>query len=164
MHGPHFWWMGMPSGWSRQETKICSTHMASLPSCPGQPMERRTAVITGGGRGVGAAIARALAADNVSVALIGRDVDALEDVAAFARGFGVEATWYDADLANEFDQLRLMRRLVGDFPHLDVLIQSAGIYQSGSFESATIEDLDRHYRVNVRAPYALTRALLPALK
>ena len=113
---------------------------------------------------MGAAIARALAADNVSVFLIGRDVDALEEIASIARGFGVEATWYEADLANESDQLELTRRLVEDFPHLDVLIQNAGIYQPGSIESATIEDLDRHYRVNVRAPYALTQALLPALK
>src|SRR5262249_55165495 len=48
--------------------------------------------------------------------------------------------------------------------HLDILVQNAAIYLSGAIESAGVDDFDRLYRTNVRAPYVLTQALIPILK
>jgi NADP-dependent 3-hydroxy acid dehydrogenase YdfG len=127
-------------------------------------LEGQVAVITGGGSGVGAAVALALAAEKASVCLVGRRLEALNTVAANARRLGVEAVCYSADLGSEPDLLKLARRLVRDHPGIDVLIQNAGIHVPGSIKSAAVEDFDRQYRTNVRAPYALTQALLPMLK
>jgi short-subunit dehydrogenase len=124
----------------------------------------RVAVITGGGTGVGAAVALALAEESTSIYLIGRRREALEAVAAKVQTLGVEATCYSADLASESGQLGLTRRLTSELPYIDVLVQNAAMCVPDSVDRACLEDLDRHYQTNVRAPYVLTKALLPMLK
>jgi NADP-dependent 3-hydroxy acid dehydrogenase YdfG len=124
----------------------------------------RVAVITGGGTGVGAAVALALAEESTSIYLIGRRLGALEAVAAKAQTLGAEATCYSADLTSESGQLELTRRLTSELPHIDVLVQNAAMCVPGSVDRACLEDFDRHYQTNVRAPYVLTKALLPMLK
>lgn len=127
-------------------------------------LEGLTAVVTGGGTGVGAAIALALAEEKVSLCLIGRRLEALEAIAGRARDLGAQTTCYSADLASEPSQLELVRKLTSDLLHLDILVQNAAMYVPGMIERADLEDFDRHYRTNVRAPYALIKALLPMLK
>jgi NADP-dependent 3-hydroxy acid dehydrogenase YdfG len=124
----------------------------------------RTAVITGGGTGVGAAIALALAGAGASLHLIGRRPDVLEKVAAKARDLGVQATSHFADLSTTCGQLDLTERLAHDLPHVDVLIQNAAMHSSGAIEQAKLADFDTLFQTNVRAPYALTQALLPMLR
>jgi len=50
------------------------------------------------------------------------------------------------------------------YKSIDILIHSAGFFSMGSIREAALEDFDRHFRTNVRAPYALTKALLPLLR
>jgi NADP-dependent 3-hydroxy acid dehydrogenase YdfG len=126
--------------------------------------DRKVAVITGGGSGVGQALALALADAGAKLHLIGRRLNALEAVAAEARGLGSEVICYSADISAEKTQIELAQHLRNDLGQLDILIQNAGMYLRGSMENADIADLDRHYKTNVRAPYALTQALLPLLK
>jgi NAD(P)-dependent dehydrogenase (short-subunit alcohol dehydrogenase family) len=71
---------------------------------------------------------------------------------------------YRADLTVDEDVWQLCRQLRHDFGHIDVLIHSAGVIAHGPLEVAPIEDFDRQYGTNVRAPYLLTQALLPLLK
>jgi len=113
---------------------------------------------------VGAALALALASEGAGICLIGRRLDALEIVAAKARRMGAQTTCYSADLANDTDQLELVRRLTKDLVRVDVVVQNAAMYVPGAFNQACVEDFDRHYRTNVRAPYVLIQALLPMLK
>jgi len=127
-------------------------------------LKDRTAVVTGGGSGVGAAIALALAKEKTNLYLIGRRPETLEVIAGRARDLGAQATCYSADFASESSQLELTQRLTSDLRHLDVLVQNAAMYVPAMIERADLEDFDRHYRTNVRAPYALTQALLPKLK
>jgi NADP-dependent 3-hydroxy acid dehydrogenase YdfG len=124
----------------------------------------RIAVITGGGTGVGAAVAVALAEERTNICLIGRRLEFLETVAAKARGMGVEAACFSADLASDWGQLDLTRRLTTELPHVDVLVQNAAICLPGAIDGALLQDFDKHYQTNVRAPYVLTGALLPMLK
>lgn len=126
--------------------------------------EGQTAVITGGSTGVGAAIALALAKEKASLYLIGRRSNMLESVAAKARDLGAEATCYLADLGSEIGQRELTQRLTRDLRQVDILVQNAATYVPGPVDHASLEDFDRHYRTNMRAPYALTQALLPMLK
>ncbi len=126
--------------------------------------EGQTAVITGGGTGVGSAVALALALAKARIYLIGRRLDVLECVAAKARSLGSEAMCYSADLASNSGQLELTRQLTRDLPHIDILIQNAGVHFTGSIEHANLADFDTQYQTNMRAPYVLTQALMPMLK
>ena len=124
----------------------------------------QTAVITGASSGVGKAIALGLAREGASLCLVGRKVDALEGVAEIARRTTNQVQKYLADLAVEKEVKRLTRSLLQDLGHIDLLVHSAGVCSLGEIQSAPIKDFDWQYWVNVRAPYALTQALLPMLK
>jgi NADP-dependent 3-hydroxy acid dehydrogenase YdfG len=126
--------------------------------------EGRTAVVTGGGTGVGAAVALALAENGANVHLIGRRLDGLESVASKARSLGVQAICHSGDLSTSRGQLDLTQRLTRDLAYTDVLIQNAAMHAAGSIEHAKPAELDELYQTNVRAPYVLTQALLPMLK
>jgi NADP-dependent 3-hydroxy acid dehydrogenase YdfG len=124
----------------------------------------RTVVITGGGSGVGAAIGLALAAEGIHLCLVGRRLERLEAVAAAAQALGAQATCCPADLAADADVAALTRRLMADTGGVDILVHSAAVLGRAPIEQASLQDFDNHYRVNVRAPYALTQALLPTLR
>jgi NADP-dependent 3-hydroxy acid dehydrogenase YdfG len=126
--------------------------------------EGRTAVITGGGTGVGAAVAIALASSGASIYLIGRRLNKLEFVAAKARDLGADAACCAADLSSSSGLLEATQRLKTELSRVDILVQNAAMYVAGSIEDSDLSNFDKHYQTNVRAPYALTQALLPMLK
>ena len=126
-------------------------------------LREQTAVITGGSSGIGRAIALGLAAQGASLCLIGRNVRALKDVAA--KGYqSATCRIYEADLACSEGVQQAAENIKNDFGHVDILIHSAGDYSMGLITSAPVEELDRQYRVNLRAPYVLTQSLLPAMR
>jgi NAD(P)-dependent dehydrogenase (short-subunit alcohol dehydrogenase family) len=127
-------------------------------------LSNKTAIITGGGSGVGKAIALALAAQKVNICLVGRRLNLLEVVADEARRFGARGTCFSADLASEIELRDVIGKLTADAGAVDILVHSAAIVERAGVDSAPPESLDRHYQVNVRAPYVLTRALLPMLR
>jgi NADP-dependent 3-hydroxy acid dehydrogenase YdfG len=126
--------------------------------------EGQTVVITGGGSGVGAAIALSMAKEKASLYLIGRRPEMLESVAERARRLGADVRCLSADLGSETGQRELALRLVSDLRQVDILVHNAAMYVAGAIDRASLDDFDRHYRTNVRAPFALTQALLPMLK
>jgi NADP-dependent 3-hydroxy acid dehydrogenase YdfG len=123
----------------------------------------QTSLVTGATSGIGKAIALSLAAEGATVGLVGRDAKRLEEVSAELRKHAVRTESYRADLSNDADLRRLSADLKEDLGGLDVLVHSAGIFRMGAVQEARVEELDELYRVNVRAPYALTQALLPML-
>lgn len=121
------------------------------------------AVVTGASSGIGRAIALGLAAHGATVCLVGRNTQRLEHVAAHARATGAVALAYQADLSQESDIRGLAAWLQQGPGCVNILIHSAAVITLGQFDSARVEDFDQQYRVNVRAPYVLTQALLPML-
>jgi short-subunit dehydrogenase len=124
----------------------------------------QTAVVTGASSGVGKAISLALAAHGASLCLVGRNVEKLEGIAENARANAPRVISYQADLTVDENVTKLAAALQSDFGSLDLLIHSAGVISIGSIDSAPVEELDRQYRINVRGPYVLTRALMSMLK
>jgi NADP-dependent 3-hydroxy acid dehydrogenase YdfG len=124
----------------------------------------QTAVITGGGSGVGAALAIALARSGASIYLIGRRLERLELVAAEARDLGAGASCCSADISSMSGLLETTHRIKTNLGRVDILVQNAAVYAASAIENADLSDFDKQYQTNVRAPYALTQALLPMLK
>lgn len=121
------------------------------------------ALVTGGGTGIGRAIALALAEHHASLWLVGRRLAPLQAVAALVVAAGGQARCWQADIANDADVDLIARTLAGEADRLDVLVHSAGDIRIGPVQSAPVEDFDAQYRVNLRAPYLLTQRLLPRL-
>jgi NAD(P)-dependent dehydrogenase (short-subunit alcohol dehydrogenase family) len=125
----------------------------------------RGAVVTGASRGIGRAIALALAAEGASFCLLGRDRPQLEASRAAALAAGAaEAVPVVADLADEAQLRSAVDVILGALPHLHVLVHCAGAYQRGPIASAAVSAFDDQYRANLRAPYLLTQLLLPRLR
>lgn len=125
---------------------------------------RRMAVVTGGSGQVGREISLALAALNNDLLLIGRKTGMLHDVARQARMLGADARYLAADLGDDDDLNSLTEQLSADVRKVDVLVHAAGFIELGRIEQMSLEAFDRHYRVNVKAPYAVTQSLLSGLK
>ena len=127
-------------------------------------LKNKIAVITGASSGIGQVVALGLAAKGVKTCLLGRKLETLEGVAKLARKTAPQVLCYQVDLTVDQDVRKIADRIQQDLGHVDMLIHSAGVISFGRLESAPVEDFDRQFRVNVRAPYALTQALLPMLK
>jgi len=124
----------------------------------------KIAVVTGASSGIGRAIALILARHGVRLCLIGRNLEKLQEVARTIQEDAALVSLYKADLGFDEDISVLIGRLKQDLRHIEILIHSAGAISLGSIEEAPVEDLDWQYRINVRAPYILTQALLPMLR
>jgi len=124
----------------------------------------QVALITGASSGIGKAIALALAQQGAYLCLVGRQPETLDAVAHTARATSSQVLCYQADLALESDIQHLAANVEKDCEGVDLLIHSAGVIDLGGIDSASVADLDRQYRVNLRAPYVLTQALLPTLR
>jgi NAD(P)-dependent dehydrogenase (short-subunit alcohol dehydrogenase family) len=120
----------------------------------------RVALVTGAGTGIGAAAAGRFGAEGCAVVLVGRRRDTLDEVAA---GLG-RAEVVVADLADPEAPGRVVDAALAAFGRLDVLVNNAAVIRNGPFEEFTVEEFDRHVAVNLRAPFFLMQAALPALR
>jgi NADP-dependent 3-hydroxy acid dehydrogenase YdfG len=120
----------------------------------------RRCMVTGASSGIGRAIALSLASAGATVCAVGRRCDQLNATVERSENPG-RITTHVADLSVERQIAMLVDEIRGG---VDVLVHSAGAFSSGPLGTAPIEDLDRQYVTNVRAPYLLTKALLPTLR
>lgn len=127
-------------------------------------LNHQTAVVTGASSGIGAAIALCFAEEGAKLHLIGRNSVALEAVAQRARINSPRVLTYRVDLNIDEDLEKLKTDLKRDCEGMNILVHSAGVIALGPLERASLADFDWQYRTNVRAPYALTQALLPMLR
>lgn len=129
------------------------------------PDKTKTALVTGGSRGIGEAIARQLAADGFHIALTySKSATEAERVAADISKNGSRAVAFKADATNEKEIDRLIDRVVKELGGLDVLVNNAGTFAPATLTEEKVEDFDRIMQINVRAVFLLARraaAVLP---
>lgn len=124
----------------------------------------RVAVVAGATGAIGGAIVRSLAGEGASLLLLGRDEARLREIGTELEEGGVAVRTVAGDLTGQpaVEAAGAAVESLGD--GVDLLVHAAGAFRAGSVESAAAGDLDLQFAVNVRAPYLLTRRLLPALR
>ncbi len=125
---------------------------------PGKPLAGRTAVVTGGTRGVGLAITRALAEDGASVVVSGRDAARLESAVTELEGLGAAAVGVTADQSKREDCDRLVDAAKERFGRIDVLVNNAGITRDQLLVRMKDEEWDQVMDTNLRGVFLMTRA------
>ena len=125
----------------------------------------KTAIVTGASRGIGRASALALAKAGAQVLVhYGRDTKEAEAVVGEIRAAGGQADAIAVDLAapdGAHELAKQAREIIGS--RLDILVANAGVSKAASIEELTVEDFDKLFAVNVRAPYFLVQQLLPIM-
>jgi len=128
-------------------------------------LEEKIALITGGSRGIGAAIAKRLAADGAKVAITyTRGADAAASVVKEIEGAGGKAIALQADATDAKAVEAAVEKTVATFGRLDVLVNNAGTAIPKTFEETTLEEMDRMLDINVRGTFVTTQAALKHMK
>jgi 3-oxoacyl-[acyl-carrier protein] reductase len=124
-------------------------------------LEAKIALVTGGSRGIGAAIAKRLAADGASVAITyTKGADAASSVVKEIERSGGRALAIQADATDAKAVIAAVEKTIATFGRLDVLVNNAGMALPKRFEETTLEELDHLIDVNVRGTFVATQAAL----
>lgn len=123
----------------------------------------KNAIITGAGRGIGYAVAIALAKEGVNVGLIARSKEQLQEVVKEVESIGVNATFAIADVSNNEEVLKAAELITSELGTIDILINNAGIAKFGNFMDLEIAEWEKIIQVNLMGVYYVTRAVLPGM-
>lgn len=118
----------------------------------------RAAVVTGGGRGIGLAIARAFAREGADVAVADLRLEEAQRTAAELRGLGRQATAIEVDVSEPAQVAAMVERAVGELGRVDLLVSNAGISQRRDFLEMSVEEWDRVIAVNLRGVFLCGQA------
>jgi NAD(P)-dependent dehydrogenase (short-subunit alcohol dehydrogenase family) len=119
--------------------------------------------VTGGSRGIGRAIAEALAREGLAVAVAARTREPVEEAAHALRARGAEAMALALDVGDADAAPLAVRAIAATLGPVDVLINNAGIAESAPLVRTDLELWERHFRTNVTGPYLLARATVPGM-
>jgi 3-oxoacyl-[acyl-carrier protein] reductase len=126
-----------------------------------QSLKEKVALVTGGSRGIGAAIARRLAAKGASVAITyAKDANAALLVIKAIEEFGGKAVAIQADAADPVAVRAAVEKAVGALGRLDILVNNAGTAIPKPFEETTLEEIDHVINLNIRGVFVTTQAAL----
>jgi 3-oxoacyl-[acyl-carrier protein] reductase len=129
------------------------------------PLKHKVALVTGGSRGIGAAIAKRLAADGASLAITySKGADAATSVVNAIEQAGGKAIAIQADAADAEAVKDAVEKTVAALGGIDVLVNNAGTAIPKKFEETTLEEIDRMFAINVRGTMAATQAALKHMK
>lgn len=123
----------------------------------------KRALITGGARGLGRAIAFALAKEGVHIAITGRNEDALKDTAAELAELDIDVTYAAFDVANYHAVQQEIEQLNKRFGNFDILINNAGIASFSSVVDMDVADWTSIININLLGTYFVTKTILPQL-
>ena len=123
-----------------------------------RPLEGKTAVVTGGSRGIGAAVAALLAERGAAVVVSARDADRLDAAVKDLEAMGTPVVGVTGDVSRRDDAERVVDTARERFGRLDILVNNAGITRDGLLLRMKDDDWDRVIEVNLRGAFVMTRA------
>ena len=131
---------------------------------PDKQLTGKTALITGASKGLGKAMALALAGEGAAVALVARDQQQLEAVARDVRALGARAEVFRADITREADVLRLEKEVTAVFPKLQILINNAGVNIRKNVTDFTLDEWNAVIGTNLTSVFLMCRSFVPHMK
>src|SRR6186713_1234098 len=136
-----------------------------LPGIKQFDLSGKVALVTGGSKGLGLAMAAGLASAGAKIMLVNRNADegveAAKDIAA---DFGVKATSFSADVSDQQQTEAMAKAVLDAFGQIDILINSAGINIRGPIDELSLEDFNKVMHVNVTGTWLCSRAVTPHMK
>ena len=129
-----------------------------------KPLENKVAVITGASRGLGKAMALALASQGALIALVARDTEALTSVAAEIRALGATAEIFTADVTDEASVAALEKAIIERFGKVQILINNAGMNLRKKIHEFSLEEWMRVTNTNLTSVFLMCRAFVPHMK
>src|SRR5262245_31234903 len=120
-------------------------------------LARQAILVTGATSGIGRAIALDLGQQGATLCLVGRRLEALEEVACKAASSGATVLVQRVDLTRDADIREAAATVRDKLGALDAVVHAAGVISIGELTSAPVDELDQQYRVNVRGAYLLTQ-------
>lgn len=127
-------------------------------------LQGKTALITGASKGLGKAMALALAAAGARLVLVARNLEQLNETAAAARAFGSEALVFQTDVADEFQVTQLAKRVADQIGKIQILINNAGINIRKPVTDFTLEEWRQVMDTNLTSVFLMCRAFVPQMK
>ena len=138
---------------------------SKLPGIKQFEMKGRNALITGGSKGLGLAMAAGLASAGANVFLLNRNLkEGLEAAEKLQNDFGTKAKAYSADVTKLAEVENVVSEIIEEFGSVDILINSAGINIRGAIDELTPDDFEQVMRVNVDGTWNASRAVTPNMK
>lgn len=129
-----------------------------------ETLSNKIVMVTGGGQGLGAAICQTLAEAGATVIAADLKVDMAEKVVSEIRDRGFEAMALPLDVTQDQQIEAAIQKIMDQHGRIDVLINNAGTDMTVSIEELSIQDWDRVLGVNLRAPFVLSKMILPIMK
>jgi len=127
-------------------------------------LKGKTAIVTGGGRGIGRAVALDLAKEGCNVVISSRTKDELDVTVAEIKEFGVGALGLQLDLSDEKNIDELVDTTLNTFKTIDILVNSAGIIIPKPFLDVTVEEWDKTMNINLKATFLVAQKVLRVMK
>jgi NAD(P)-dependent dehydrogenase (short-subunit alcohol dehydrogenase family) len=124
----------------------------------------KIALITGGGTGIGRAVAQAFAAEGAKVGLAGRRAEKLDETVNEISHKGGEAIAVTADVSSSSDVVRAVNQVAERFGGMNVLVNNAGVLSATNIENISEQEWDRLMAVNLKGPFLVSRAALPQFR
>ena len=121
------------------------------------------AIVTGASRGIGVAIAERLARRGVRLALVARSAEELRRVSGVLAETGAEVLAIPADVTDPAARAQVVAETLQAFGAIDLLINNAGVVSPSAYERLSPEEIDQQIAINLAAPMALTRLVLPLM-
>lgn len=127
-------------------------------------LEKKTAIITGGGSGIGKAIAETFAQQGATVFILELNAEAANQTLDTILSKGKQAFSFSCNVSDQNAVARIVQQIVEQRGVIDTLVNSAGIAHIGKLENATESDLDRLYQVNIKGVYNTMYAVIEQMK
>ncbi len=127
-------------------------------------LKDKVAIITGGGRGIGRAIAIAYAAEGARVVIASRSITQLDEVAAEIAAQNGEVLTVPTDVRVRSEVANLVQKTVDQFGRIDILVNNAGVNPRGRFLDSTDEEWEQGWQINVMGVVHCCRAALPIMQ
>jgi NAD(P)-dependent dehydrogenase (short-subunit alcohol dehydrogenase family) len=127
-------------------------------------LKGKVAIVTGGGSGIGRAIAFACAREGAKVAVLGRRTDTLDAVVTEMAQSGADGTAVICDITRTNDVNKAIEDVERAFGYVNILVNNAGVLSVSTAETISEEEWDRVMATNLKGPFLMSRAVLPAFR